>query len=57
MTEPTDRPAVEVIAPDGPPQLEDAGWRTLLGLLVDVAERELGPEWRERLAEKAEPAA
>ena len=44
---------VEVVLPDGPPELDNVGWRSLLGVLVDAAETELGPEWRSRLTENA----
>jgi len=43
--------SLDALVPDGPPELDDIGWRTLLGVLVDAAEATLGPEWRSRLTE------
>jgi hypothetical protein len=44
----TRRLSVEV--PDALPVLDVAGWRLLLAALVETAEAEFGPDWRERLA-------
>ena len=44
----------EVVLPDEPPYLDEPTWRVLLGVLVDAAETELGPEWRARLADVGE---
>ena len=45
--------SVTVRVPDEPPALTDPGARMLLQLLVDQAEAQLGPDWRERLADHA----
>jgi len=44
---------LDALVPDRPPELDDVGWRTLLGILVDAAEAEMGPHWRSVLAERA----
>jgi len=46
---------IDVVLPDGPPELDGAGWKSLLGVMVDAAEAEFGPEWRSVLAERAGP--
>jgi len=48
---------VEVVRPDGLPDLDGTAWRALLRLLVDAAERELGPGWRLVLAQGAGESA
>ncbi len=40
----------DVVLPDEPPSVTDRGWRVLLAILVESAERELGPDWRSHLA-------
>jgi hypothetical protein len=40
-----------VAVPDEPPALTERGARTLLQILIDQAERELGPDWRARLGD------
>ena len=37
MSETNAPAAVEVVVPVGPPMLTDAGWRSLLGILMDAA--------------------
>ena len=45
------------VVPDEPPVLGDGAWRALLAILIESAEREVGPDWRERLGDLTEPEA
>lgn len=56
MTAPAERPEVGVELPERLPEPSPAGWRALLGVLVDRAESELGPDWRSRLSETEDVA-
>ena len=43
-----------VDVPDQAPELGAGAWRALLAILLESAERELGPDWREHLLDEAE---
>jgi len=47
----------EVNLPDEPPPLTPRAARVLLDILIEAAERDMGPDWRAQLREQMEAEA